>query len=358
MKQTKNTKNGARALRSAYAETRRRAEQGRTDYSLPPFQARFPWIGGDLQTVRNLVVSAVLKEKFKDPGGRRIWLDPGDGSGDRLAARLSWPADPHGATKPTAVLIHGLTGCEHSTYMQRTARHLLEQGHPVVRLNLRGAGPSRRTCRGIYHAGRTEDVAAALRGLSRAEPDLLEPEFFMVGFSLGGNTLLKFLAEYDGEFNVSAAASISAPIHLAATAQQFLKPRNFVYHAYMLERLKAECLGGDVSPAYVDAIRGARNIYELDDQFIAPAHGFRGADHYYDVSAAIRYLDGVRVPTLVIHAADDPWIPFGPYASYQWSRNDHLVPALLPEGGHVGFHTASGATWHDSSLGAFFQEHA
>ncbi len=76
------------------------------------------------------------------------------------------------------------------------------------------------------------------------------------------------------------------------------------------------------------------------------------------MNAAIRYLDDVRVPTLVIHAADDPWIPFGPYASYKWSRNDHLVPALLPEGGHVGFHTANGATWHDSCLGAFFAEHA
>ena len=123
----------------------------------PEFKPRAPWWGGDLQTIRNFFL-----EKPDDLSvwpGERLVLDLADGTGDRLSGALSRPQEA--SAKPLAVLLHGLTGCEESLYIVRTAAHLLRAGYPVLRLNLRGAGPSRPLCRFQYHAGRSEDGGAS-----------------------------------------------------------------------------------------------------------------------------------------------------------------------------------------------------
>lgn len=318
-----------------------------TDASFPVFRPRAPWWGGDLQTLRNTLrpPRAPLADE-----GERLLLPMDDGSGDRLAARLHRVPD---ARRPLAVLIHGLSGSEESAYLTTSAAALLRRGHPVLRLNLRGAGASRPHCRWQYHAGRSTDLRDALRAL---EPALLGGGVCLVGYSLGGNMLLKFLAEYGAGLPIVAAVAVSAPIDLAAASRRILMRRNRVYHRHLLHYMKLEALAApELSPDDAARIRAAASIWEFDDHFVAPRNGWSGAAEYYAVNSARGFLDAIRAPTLVVHALDDPWIPADAYASYDWSRNPHLVPLLAPGGGHVGFHARDSAEpWHDRCIGQFF----
>ncbi|MCC7046898.1 MAG: alpha/beta fold hydrolase [Alphaproteobacteria bacterium] len=280
-----------------------------------------------------------------------------DGSGDRLAAALHRPAR---AKRPLVLLIHGLGGSENSIYMQASAAHHLARGHPVVRLSLRGAGPSRATCRLQYHAGRTGDVADAIAALPA---DLTGDGILAVGYSLGANVLLKLLGEggtgVAARPPIRAAASVSAPIELHRAAYRFNDLRNYLYHRWMLDRMQREATapGAAISDRERAAVLSARSVIEFDERFVAPRNGFAGAEDYYRRCSAIRFLAGIRVPTLVIHAENDPWIPFDSYRAWNWRANPAFTLAMTRGGGHVGFHAAGDrTTWHDRRIGAFFEE--
>lgn len=310
------------------------------------FSARPPWIGPDLQTLRN-----VLRPPRIALASERLELPLADGSGDRLAAMLHRPAERRA---PLAVLIHGLSGGEDSAYMLVSAAALLERGHPVVRLNMRGAGASRPLCRLQYHAGRTADLRDALAAL---DSPLTADGMLLVGYSLGGNMLLKFLAEHASGLPVRAAAAVSAPLDLAAAAHRILMRRNRLYHWNLLRAMKREALtpAAAVTPSETAAITAARNIVEFDDRFVAPRNGFAGATDYYARNSAEQFLPAIRVPTLIVHALDDPWIPADVYRRIRWADNHHLHAALSPGGGHVGFHArGTRLPWHDRVMGEFF----
>lgn len=327
-------------------------------FRFPPFRPRAPWWSGDLQTLRNFLrPPRVDLEAFPE---RRLTLALGDGSGDRLSALLQLP---HGSVGETPVrslvaVVHGFTGSEQSAYMQASAHHLLSRRHPVLRINLRGAGPSRPLCRLRYHAGLTRDLHDALQALGRQEPDTLERGVFLLGYSLGGNMLLKYLAEYAGGFPARAlgAASISAPIDLGAAMARALAPRNRIYHDHLLRSLKRECLapGAELSTREEAAIRNAATLYDIDRDYVAPRYGYADAESYYAENMARRFLGAIRVPTLVIHALDDPWVPAEAYTDYTWSENPALVPLFPEGGGHVGFHgRGSRVPWHDRCVADF-----
>ncbi|TXL71649.1 alpha/beta fold hydrolase [Vineibacter terrae] len=316
---------------------------------LVPFRPRFPWLTGDLQTIANRFLPRV--SDLGAAASERLRLPLDDGSGDTLLAMLDRPRVDQGG--PALVLIHGLTGCETSTYMLNTTRHFLALGHPVLRLNLRGAGPSRPLCGDIYYAGRSQDVRAALRLLPA---DLTARGLVAVGFSLGGNVLLKYLGEEGAAAPLRAAVAVCAPIDLSATCQHMLRPRNWFYHRYIIAMMKREALGpgARLTAAERAAVRSARNVWEYDDRFIAPRHGFAGAEDYYDKSKAVRYMPVIRTPTLLIAAADDPWIPVSIYRRFAWAASKALEPLLAAGGGHVGFHAAGSPTpWHDQAIERF-----
>ncbi len=317
----------------------------------PPFRPRLPWLGGDLQTLRNYL--RARPPELAGWPGRRLELALADGSGDRLAAMLHRPEAPDG--RPLSVLIHGLTGCEDSSYIRASARHLLGLGYPVLRLSLRGAGPSGPLCRFRYHAGRSEDLRDVLAALARLAPDLFAGGLLLVGYSLGANMLLKFLAEHGGRFPVLAAAAVSAPIDLKAAQLRLMAPRNALYHRYLLARMKAETLAGAaLSAPERRAVARARSVYQFDDGFVAPVGGFADAEDYYRRCSARRFLDAVAVPTLVVHARDDPWIPAAAYDAVDWRANPRLTPLLPAAGGHVGFHgRGARAAWHDRCITNF-----
>jgi hypothetical protein len=321
----------------------------------PAWRPRAPWWGADLQTLRNFLVNPLVDLSAWPV--ERLLLPMRDGSGDRLSAAMH---QPRRTTRPLVLLIHGLGGSENSIYMQASAAYHLARGHPVVRLSLRGAGPSRATCRWQYHAGRTQDIADAIAAL----PDKLTRDGILaVGYSLGGNVLLKLLGEnrVNGGVHppILAAASVSAPIELRRAAYRFLDRRNFLYQRWMLARLQREATapGAAISEQERAAVMRARTVIEFDEYFMAPRNGFNGAEDYYARCSAYPLLDAIRAPTLLIHAADDPWIPSISYRARDWRANPALTLSMTGGGGHVGFHGAGDmATWHDRRIGAFFSD--
>jgi predicted alpha/beta-fold hydrolase len=317
---------------------------------LPAFTPRFPWYGGDLQTLAN---------RFRAPAplaphaSQRLCFALDDGTGDTLQATLDRPAGQR-AGRPLAILIHGLTGSENSAYILSQAKTLLDHGLRVLRLNLRGAGPSRATCGGQYYAGRSQDFRALLALLPKS---LVRDGVVAVGYSLGGAMLLKYLGEEGASTPLAAAATVSAPIDLSATCQHMLRKRNWLYHRYILGQMKQEATGqgAALSVAEHEAIMGSRTIWQYDDDFIAPRHGFAGAEDYYDRCKPVRFMGGIRVPTLIVAALDDPWIPGRLYAGYDWKGNASLRPVLPVNGGHVGFHGAGlDRPWSDMAIMRFF----
>jgi uncharacterized protein len=320
------------------------------DFAVAPFVPRAPWWGGDLQTLSNYFRRRAALHSYAQG---RLLLPLGDGTGDRLSGALSRPL-PGGPPLPLVVLIHGLSGDERSFYMRRTAAHLLGLGYPVLRLNMRGAGPSRPLCRLQYHAGRSDDLGMALEALP---PALKTAGVVAVGFSLGGNMLLKFLGERGAAAPLRAAVSISAPIDLALTSRRMRQRRNYLYQSYLLRDLRIDAVApiSETTEEERRLVARVRSIWEYDEVFTAPRNGYPSAAAYYERNSAQHFLGAVGVPTLVIHAIDDPWVPSDPYSVFDWSSNRHLVPLLPPRGGHVGFHGRDrSAPWHDLAVAQFF----
>jgi predicted alpha/beta-fold hydrolase len=321
----------------------------------PRFRARPPWWGGDLQTLRNY-----FRPPLIDLGsypGERLEFPMSDSTGDVLLGALNRPTPTasDNRRRPLVILIHGLTGCEESSYMLATARHLLDLGYPVLRLNLRGAGPSRSRCRQQYHAGRSEDLRTVLLQL---DGRLASQGILLVAYSLGGNMLLKFLGEQGRRAPVLGAVSVSAPINLKATQVRFMQRRNRRYHDFLLTRMKEEiaATGSGLPAERRSLLPEIRTVFEFDHRLVAPVNGFAGADDYYARCAARPFLKDIKVPTLVIHALNDPWIPPDAYLSFDWRSNPKLISLLPRGGGHVGFHgLGSAACWHDRCIAEFLR---
>ncbi len=312
------------------------------------FRPRLPWIGPDLQTLRNFV--ARPKVDLRPWPALRLWFEAGT---DRLTGLWHRTGEPG---RPLVILLHGLTGCERSSYVRLSALQLLRRGYPVLRLNLRGAGPSRPHCRDGYHAGRTEDLHAVLAGLPK---EAAREGVALVGYSLGGNILLRFLAEPRAPAHpVRAAVSISAPIDLALTQARIMEPRNRVYHAYLLSRMRTEALLLLRERKWRRRVLLSGTVEEFDERVTAPLYGFENAADYYARCSAAPVLGRIRTPTLLIHGLDDPMIPAEPYLAFDWRAHSHLTALLPPQGGHVGFHgRGDRLPWHDRCIGRFFAHH-
>jgi predicted alpha/beta-fold hydrolase len=298
---------------------------------VPRFVPLPPWIGGDLQTLRNYL---------RPPGdilapwpGQEVRFATKDGTADELVGVLHRPVEDSG--RPLVLLVHGLTGDQDSSYMRVTAREMLGAGYPVLRLNWRGAGPTLGKTRSFYHAGRTDDLFSVIGSMDGA---LAANGLAAVGYSLGANVLLKYLAERGSLAHLRAAVAVSPPIDLHATQQRVAAYRNRRYHRYLVARMREE------RPCPPDVA----SILEFDNRVVAPAHGFRDALDYYAQCSAGAHLAAIRTPTLIIHAADDPWIPSRTFRAIAWSQFKH-VRLLMPwSGGHVGFHALGlRRPWHD-----------
>ncbi len=311
------------------------------------FKEKPPWWGGDLQTIRNFLCAG----NTTLPGNSKSFLIPTtDGSGDEITATLDMPDTP--IIGPLIILIHGLTGSEDSAYMLATSQYHLKQGRQVLRLNLRGAGSSAKRCREHYHGGHISDISDALDYLANK---IKSNGIFLIGFSLGGNILLNFLAE-NNHLSLLGAASVSASIDPKAAAERLLSPRNTLYQSRLLRHMKEENLASkpDLPKTEKEKLLNIKSIYEFDDKITGPNNGYKDAEDYYYRTNSARKIDSILVPLLMINARNDPWIPYEPYEVVKQNAPHNVKVVITDSGGHVGFHEkGQNETWHDRQIGKF-----
>lgn len=319
------------------------------DLTLPPFVPRFPWWGGDLQTLRNRLAHRM--RPLPGTSEERLFT-LNDGTGDRMMARLDTPEG--GGAGPLIVLIHGLMGCDHSPYIVESARFHLGQGRRVLRLNLRGAGPSAGHAKRFYFAGCWPDILAVLEAMVPDAPE----GFFIVGFSLGGSVTLNTLPNVPDRLKIVGAVTVSTPIDPMQAAVRLMQRRNAIYEWAFIHEMKAAYGRLDIlTPEMRDNLAQARTILAVDDAATAPLHGYRDAATYYAATAGEKMIPQITLPLLLIHAEDDPWIPPAPYHALRDSLPSNIALTLTRKGGHVGYHGTHGPEgWHDLRIDAFLRE--
>lgn len=293
-------------------------------------------------TVRSRVHVEVRRERLELPDGDFIDLD--------------WNACEEG---PIVVVLHGLSGSINSHYAKTTLRALRRCGMRGVLMNFRGAsGEPNRLPRG-YHGGETGDLSTVIDILHRREPGT---PIAAIGFSLGGNVLLKWLGERGERCPAVAAVTVSAPLDLDRTTKRISRGFSRLYQWHILQclkrdmRVKAQQVN---MPVDVRRLPQVSTFRQFDDLITAPLHGFTNADEYYASCGARRYLGTIARPTLILHAMDDPFIPpsvlpgdneLGPQTTMELSRH----------GGHVGFINAASAAkggWLENRIMTYLSGH-
>ena len=283
---------------------------------------------------------ALERSRWETPDGDFVDVDF---AGDQAAARR-------------VVLFHGLEGCSDSHYARAVAAHALERGWRIAIAHFRGCSGEANRLPRAYHSGDTAEVDWVLKKMG--------PPLCAIGISLGGNALLKWLGERGAEATalVRRAAAVSAPLDLPAAGAALDRGLNrLLYTRHFLATLIPKSLGKlERFPALYDAaaVRSARTFRRFDDLVTAPLHGFRGVDHYWSTAASGPWLERIRVPTLVINARNDPFLP--EQALLDAARN--AAPGVVLEfprtGGHAGFVSGPfpGRPWLPQRIFEFFEQ--
>ncbi|HMG75115.1 MAG TPA: alpha/beta fold hydrolase [Pyrinomonadaceae bacterium] len=313
----------------------------------------------------------LLKQRDAQTIGAYLWprrFRSGDRTGDeerlfevepgsQVLARCRWQLNP--TEHPTLVIWHGMEGSTASAYMLTTAAKMFRIGFNVVRVNYRNCGGTEHLSPTLYHGGLTADLRAVIDELITR--DHLS-RLFVAGFSLGGNMVLKLAGEY-GEVpppEVKAVCAVSPSIDLRASTNLIARARNWIYQQDFLRRLKhrikvKEKLFPDVYDSSL--LRGVRSVEQFDNRYVAPHFGFADANDYYAKSSSRPLIGRIRVPTLIIHAKDDPFIPFEPLRDPSIAANPYVLLLATEQGGHVAFVSASAGEerfWAESRLVEFF----
>lgn len=242
---------------------------------------------------------------------------------------------------PHLLVLHGLEGTVRAKYAHGLLARARTLGWSGDLFLFRSCDGLENTAPRLYHSGETEDLDGVIRRLRRDAP---ETPLFICGVSLGGNVLLKWLGERGQEAAhfVRRAAAVSVPFDLAAGSRQLEHGFSRLYAAHFLKTLKPKAFAKAARfPGVIDpeAVRRARTFWDFDDAATAPLHGFRDAADYYARSSSIHFLRLIRVPTLLMSAMDDPFVPRDVLdgASSEAGRSDWLHAEFTSRGGHVGW---------------------
>jgi len=278
----------------------------------------------------------------------------------RVAADCHWQAEPW--TRPTILALHGLNGSSDAHYMRGIASKAFERGMNVVRLNQRNCGDTEHLSAGLFHSGLTHDAREVIRELTVV--DRL-PAIAVAGYSLGGNLALKLAAEYGDEppRELLGVAAVSPIIEIGECVKALERRSNVLYQWNFVKDLKRrmrrknQCWPGRFDVAKLSSIRTVR---EFDEAYTAPYFGFNGADDYYHRASAMRVIDRIRVPALVITAEDDPFVPVASFRDPKIARHPHIELAISEHGGHCGFVGPASAEndgyWAENEIVAFVQK--
>jgi len=324
-----------------------------TQVDFPRFEAGAPWWGGHLQTIVGAFHTTSTRDLDQYPAERLFAAVP-DGTGDSMVATLHRPIHSD-INRCVVLLIHGVSGSEDSSYILRSAAYFLNLGYPVLRANLRGAGPSRPLCKLQYNAGTTDDLVHLV---SMVPADLRSNGVVAMGYSLGANVLMKFLGERGSSSPIGAAVAVSSPLDLSTVSRRLMRWDNALFQFAILSQLRKESVkpAAELSEPERDAVLRTRTVWDFDQTFTAPRNGFGGAEDYYTRSSCGPFLEHITVPVLMIYASDDPIVPNDAYLQYRWDRNPKLTRLLSQSGGHCGFRGADRRVyWHDVCAARFLK---
>jgi predicted alpha/beta-fold hydrolase len=288
------------------------------------------WLrGGHAQTI----TAARLAQRPRVAYRRERWHAP---DGDFIEVDFALPEPPAEAA-PIVVLFHGLEGDSGSHYALATMRLFADRGWRAVVAHFRGCGGEPNALSRAYHSGDSDEADWILRRFATRWPRAL---LHAVGISLGGNMLAKWLGERQEEAGIlAAAASISSPLDLAAGGAALSRGFNLVYTKMFLATLKPKALQkierfGPVADA--EQVRQARDLYDYDNAYTAPVHGFRNTDDYWARASGKPWLAAVTVPHLVLNALNDPFVPVASLARAQ-DVSSQVRLEQPTDGGHAGF---------------------
>jgi predicted alpha/beta-fold hydrolase len=262
--------------------------------------------------------------------------------GTQMLAECHWQENPH--EHPTLIAVHGLEGSSESNYMRGTAERAWTTGFNAVRLNQRNCGGTENLTSTLYHSGMSGDIRAVI--LELIQRDHL-PEIFVAGFSMGGNLVLKMAGE-SGEAappELRACVAVAPALDLAACANALSEPQNFMYERHFVRGLKRRMrLKSSLFPGRfpLDGLNAVRTVREFDEVMTARFCGFKGADDYYACSSARRVISGIRRPTLITTAQDDPFVPFAPFEDPAIQANQNITLVAPEHGGHCAFISEEG----------------
>ncbi len=233
---------------------------------------------------------------------------------------------PQGTPAGELILLHGLEGGGDSGYMRSMAFHALEAGFVTHRFHMRTCGGTESRAQTLYHGGLTSDLLELVRQTPRP---------FLIGFSLGGNVALKLAGELGETDLIGGVCAISTPIDLGASARRISERDNALYERRFVKRMKQRLIA---TGRYTEAaLSGSDTIYAIDDNVTAPSFGFGTADNYYATQSSKDFLAAIRVPTLLIQAKDDTFIPFEIFDHPAFGSNPCLKLIATEYGGHLGF---------------------
>ena len=257
--------------------------------------------------------------------------------GARVLAHCHWQPRPW--TQPTLLLLHGLNASSDAHYMKGIATKAFARGLNIVRLNQRNCGGTEHLSKGLFHSGLTADAAHVIEEL--AEVDGL-PSIAVAGYSLGGNLALKLAGDYaDHPPRVLRAVCAVSPIlEISLCVHALERPENRIYQWNFVRDLKTRMRRKERHwPGLFDLrkLGAVRTVREFDDVFTAPHFGFADAEDYYHRASAMRVIDRVQVPALVITAEDDPFVPPDPFRDPKVTGNPHVTLRLCRYGGHCAF---------------------
>ncbi len=293
----------------------------------PPYKPKLPLQSGHLQTIfprlfRKVSLPPVVKRRINTPDGDFLDIDWHLAGSSRLA-----------------VIAHGLEGNSRRPYVLGMARALVLAGWDCITYNFRGCSNVMNKMPGLYHSGDTKDLHTVLKyGLDHG----IYEDAALIGFSMGGNQVLKYLGETPEKVpsKVKRAIGISVPCDLAASARKLCDRSNFIYSHYFLRSLKNKIKlkhkqFPDLYP--LDKLSSVRNLIDFDNEYTAPVCGFADAQDYYQKSSCKQFLKNVKIPSLIINAKDDPFFTADCYPIEEAKSNPYISLVIPNYGGHVGF---------------------
>ena len=279
----------------------------------------------------------------------------------RVLAHCHW--HPRPSEHPTLLLLHGLEGSSLAHYIAGISDKAWAAGWNVVRLNQRNCCNTEHLSRGLYHSGLTHDPLFVIREL--IDVDGLRA-LAVAGYSLGGNLTLKLAGELGDEvpLELRAVCAVSPTMDLGACVEALERKPNLAYEFNFVRNLKARmrrkaAAYPDVFP--LDPLSRIWTVRQFDEAYTAPHHGFLDASDYYHRASALRVIDRIRVPALILTAKDDPFVPISAFASDPVRQNGNLTVIVTPHGGHCAFverpHNGYDGYWAEREIVRFISAH-